>query len=128
MVSQDEQHLPSRFKAREQPYYVNDMVRSQFIVCVHYYENSPSTAHGRFFPTAQSPLPLWNQLIELSDPQNLFTIATCSANRNIFIDLHQTHHLEVRNTFVSHTLFTEYRYKILVWNEMDRPVFDVRGL
>jgi hypothetical protein len=79
-------------------------------------------------PVESSPLPVWNQLIELSGTQNFFTGEPRSADRIIFIDLHQAHHLDVRRTIVRHPFFTEHRNKILVWNETDRPIFDVRGL
>lgn len=79
-------------------------------------------------PAAQSPLTIWNQLIELSGTQDSFTNDPSTADRIIFIDLHQAHHLDVRKTIVYHPLFTEHRHKILVWNEKDRPMFDVRGL
>lgn len=76
----------------------------------------------------QSPLPIWNQLIELSGTQDSFTNDPSAADRIIFIDLHQAHHLDTRQTILRHPLFTEYRHKILVWNETDRPLFSVRGL
>jgi hypothetical protein len=79
-------------------------------------------------PDEASPLPVWHQLIERSGTRNIFTDDPCSADRIIFIDLHQAHHLNVRKTVVEHPLFKEHRQKILVWNETDRPVFDLRGL
>jgi hypothetical protein len=79
-------------------------------------------------PDESSPLPFWNKLIELSGTESSFTSNPSFANRIIFIDLHQAHHLDVRKTILRHPLFTEHRHKILVWNEKDRPVFDVRGL
>lgn len=79
-------------------------------------------------PDESSPLPVWNQLIELSGTQNCFTDEPSSADRIVFIDLHQAHHLDIRQTILRHQLFTEYRHKIIVWNETDRPLFTVRGL
>ncbi len=79
-------------------------------------------------PDESSPLPVWKQLIELSSTENTFTKDPSEADRIIFIDLHQAHHVNVRKNILQHPLFTEHRYKILVWNETDRPIFDVRGL
>jgi hypothetical protein len=79
-------------------------------------------------PDESSPLPIWNQLIELSGTQSFFTDEPSSADRIVFIDLHQAHHLNVKQTIRTHPLYPDNRSKILVWNETDRPLFTVRGL
>jgi hypothetical protein len=79
-------------------------------------------------PKEQSPLPIWQELIDLSDTQDYFTDDPYIADRIVFIDLHQAHHLNIRKSISQHWLYKKYSSKILVWNETDRPIFDVRGL
>jgi hypothetical protein len=79
-------------------------------------------------PVESSPLPIWNQLINLSGTSKFFSDDPSAADRIVFVDLHQAHHLDIRQTIAQHQLFRDHRHKILVWNEQDRPVFDVRGL
>lgn len=79
-------------------------------------------------PPNQSPLPIWQKLADLSNTNDSFTKTPDAADRIIFIDLHQAHHLDVRRFVSKHHLFKNHKNKILVWNEKDRPLFDVRGL
>jgi hypothetical protein len=78
-------------------------------------------------PVGSSPLPVWNQLIELSSTCKFFSDDPSSADRIIFIDIHQAHHLDVRQTIAQHQLYKDNSDKIFVWNEQDRPLFNVRG-
>ncbi len=79
-------------------------------------------------PPDQSPLPMWKTLANLSNTNDFFTENPDDADRIIFIDLHQAHHLDVRRIVSKHHLYKNHKNKILVWNEKDRPLFDVRGL
>lgn len=79
-------------------------------------------------PPEQSPLPTWQDLTDRSGNHDYFTNDPNIADRIVFIDLHQAHHLNVRKSVSQHWLYKKYSNKILVWNETDRPIFDVRGL
>lgn len=76
----------------------------------------------------KSPLPVWKNLINFSNTNSNFTDDPDDADRIIFIDLHQAHHLDVRKSVAQHRLYKQHSHKILVWNEKDCPFFDVRGL
>jgi hypothetical protein len=79
-------------------------------------------------PPDQSPLPIWQKLADLSNVNDSFTKNPDEADRILFVDLHQAHHLDVRRFVSKHHLYKNHKNKILVWNEKDRPLFDVRGL
>lgn len=79
-------------------------------------------------PADHSPLPIWKKIADLSTENDCFTENYDEADRILFIDLHQAHHLDVRKFISQHRLYKKYSDKILVWNEKDRPLFDVRGL
>ena len=81
-----------------------------------------------FLPPDQSPLPIWQKLADLSNKNDSFTKNPDEADRIIFIDLHQAHQIDVRKFVSQHQLYKNHGDKILVWNEKDRPLFDVRGL
>ena len=79
-------------------------------------------------PPDHSPLPIWQKLANLSNANDSFTKNPDEADRILFIDLHQAHHLDVRRFISQHRLYKSHSEKLLVWNEKDRPLFDVRGL
>jgi hypothetical protein len=116
------------FEADEQPYYVPEQVANR--LCSQSFEMKIHLVRlmEEILPPDQSPLPIWHKLADLSYKNDSFTEIPDDADRIIFIDLHQVQHVDVRKFISKHRLYRDHKNKILVWNERDRPLFDVRGL